>query len=107
MMTREQLQHFTDGAIYAFDSLLLISEDKMLTWSLGDYRASFELQFIWVDYYRVEDEEPVYASDSLILTGDEKPEKMMKDIYDILYRINKTEVSTKSRKEALADAYSD
>lgn len=107
--TFEELRGFIDGAITALHHRLEINEDKDLSWEVGNVDGKTHpltvITFKWVEFWTVEDEEPHFKDDRLWLDGTEKPSKIIKDIEDILERIDKAEIEHKSKAELLADAY--
>lgn len=110
-MTPAEQKAFLKGVITAIDYRLAIDIEKEMSYSFeaveGKISTMTVVRFSWIDYYEVESEEAHYSDDSLWLDGTETPEKIVRDIEDILERINDQEITTKSRLELLVDAYFD
>lgn len=108
-MTFAEQKAFLKGIIYALDHRIAIDTEKDFTFEFerveGKISTMTVVRFKWIDCYEIESEEPIFADDSLWLDGTETPEKIVRDIDDILERINDAEIAYKSRVELLADAY--
>jgi hypothetical protein len=110
-MTFAEQKAFLDGVIRGLDHRIGIDPDKELTWEFGRAEGKTTtmtcINFTWLDYYEVESEDPYFTDDTLYLDGSESMDKVVRDIEDILERIDNAEIGTKSRLEMLADAYFD
>lgn len=105
----EELRGFVDGVITVLEERIGIDPNKDFTWSVGRVEQKqstlVHVEFNWVEFFTAEDEDPHFTGETLYLDGTETARKMVRDIEDILERIDRAELQTKSRKEMLADAY--